>query len=556
MKHSLRNNCCRILLLCLVLSAGPATSMGQPVSLALRDTIQKIDQLFLAWGTQSPGGALLVSRGGRVLYEKAFGMSDLEHNVINTPQTVFEAGSVSKQVTAAAVLLLVRQGKISLQDDIRKYFPDFPDYGETITVEHLLHHTSGLRDWGVVAGFGGWPRGSRVYTPAHVREIIWRQKGINFKPGDEYSYSNSNYNMLTFLVEKVSGLSHQVFTEENIFKPLGMLHTRWRFNFREVIPNRAIAYGMSAGQYVQNMPFENTFGHGALLTTVEDLETWNQRWRTAVLGDELNKLQETTTRLNNGKPITYAAGVVVDQFNGMKEISHSGATAGYRAWLAYYPASELSIVFLSNLASADPVGIGKSVAGIFLGQPKTEKKTLSHKPVDRSIAELTAFAGMYVNHTGEEVEQLVMDKDSLRFKSNNRALIPFGPSQFYLPEGTVLIFSGTDQVKRVTPRGDTLAYIRVRAFEPDSKELNSFAGTYVSEEADVRVVASVRDGKLQVFLSPETTISLRPVYTDHFFDQESVVYHFIRGKKNEIIGFTVTSGRVRNLLFLKMKQPV
>lgn len=528
----------------------------QPVSPAFRDTIQKIDQLFGGWGTQSPGGVLLVSRGGRVLYEKAYGMSDLEHDVINTPQTVFEAGSVSKQVTAAAVLLLVRQGKISLQDDIRKYFPDFPDYGESITVEHLLHHTSGLRDWGVVAGFGGWPRGSRVYTPAHVKEIIWRQKAINFKPGDEYSYSNSNYNMLTFLVEKVSGQSHQVFTEEHIFKPLGMMHTRWRFNFREVIPNRAIAYGLSRNQYVQNMPFENTFGHGALLTTVEDLEKWNQRWRTAVLGEELNKLQETTIRLNSGKQITYAAGVVVDQFNGMKEISHSGATAGYRAWLAYYPNSQLSVVFLSNLAIADPVGIGKAVAGIFLGQPRIEKKPLSYQPVAVSIADLSLVAGLYVNHTGEDVQQLVLDKDSLRLKSNKTALIPFGQSQFYLPEGAVFLFNSHGQLKQVTPRGDTLVYTRVLPFDPDIKELNSFVGTYKSEEADVKVVASVRDGRLQVFLSPETLINLRPAYTDHFFDEESVLYRVIRGKKNEVIGFTITSGRVRNLLFLKMKQPV
>ncbi len=532
------------------------TASAQPVSLAFRDTAQKIDQLFNRWGTQTPGGVLLVSRGGRILYEKAFGLSDLEHNVINTSETVFEAGSVSKQFTAAAVLMLVQQGKIGLQDDIRKYFPDLPDYGEPITVEDLLHHTSGLRDWGVVASFGGWPRGTRVYNPAHVKDIIWRQKGINFKPGDEYSYSNSNYNMLTFLVEKVSGISHQVFTQEYIFKPLGMSHTKWRSNYREVIPNRAIAYSAGLTGYILNMPFENTFGHGALLTTAEDLEKWNQRWRTASLGEELNKLQSTTIKLNNGRPISYAAGVVMDRFNGTSEISHSGATAGYRAWLAYYPESTLSVVFLSNLASTDPTAIGRAVAGIFLGQPQPEKFELSYKPTHLKTEDLKKLTGLYVNHTGENVEELIVEGDSLRWKRNKSALIPFGDNRFYQPNGLTLLFSKPGEMKMISPRGDTSVYTGVRSFYPDSKELTYFTGTYWSEEADVKVMVTLKEDRLQVFLSPETTIFLRPVYTDTFFDPESVVYKFLRGKKNEIIGFTITSGRVRNLLFIKMKQPV
>lgn len=556
MKYPFSKHYCRYLFLWMALSAGTLQSMAQPVSLSFRDTALKIDQLFTSWGTQTPGGVLLVSRGGRILYEKSFGLSDLEHNVINTTETVFEAGSVSKQFTAAAVLMLVQQGKISLQDDIRKYFPDFPDYGEPITVEDLLHHTSGLRDWGVVASFGGWPRGTRAYNPAHVREIIWRQKGINFKPGDEYSYSNSNYNMLTFLVEKVSGISHQLFTQEYIFKPLGMLHTKWRSNYREVIPNRAIAYSLGLNGFILNMPFENTFGHGALLTTAEDLEKWNQRWRTASLGEELNKLQSTTIKLNNGKPITYAAGVVMDRFNGTREISHSGATAGYRAWLAYYPEAMLSVVFLSNLASTDPTAVGRSVAGIFLGQPQPEKIERSYQPENLTTDELKKFTGLYVNHTGENVEELIIDGDSLRWKRNKSALIPFGNNRFYQPNGLTLVFSKPGEMKMISPRGDTSVYTGVRSFDPDSKELANFAGTYGSEEADVKVTVTLREGRLQVFLSPETTIFLRPVYTDTFFDPESVVYKFLRGRKNEIVGFTVTSGRVRNLLFVKMKQPV
>lgn len=266
---------------------------GQYGNPSLRDTISKFDKLFTQWNTNTPGVAVRVSRNGVLLYEKAFGMADLEHNVVNTPSTIFEAGSVSKQFTAAAALLLIKEGKLSLKDDIRKYFPEFPDYGTPITVEHLFHHTSGLRDWGAIAEIGGWPRGTRIYTAAHVKEIIWRQTKLNFTPGAEYSYSNSNYNMLVFLVEKISGQTLQQFTSERLFKPMGLMNTKWRDNFREVIINRAIAYSGSPNNYRQNMPFENTFGHGALLTTVGDLDKWNQRWNNNSLGTDINEMQRT-----------------------------------------------------------------------------------------------------------------------------------------------------------------------------------------------------------------------------------------------------------------------
>jgi len=519
------------------------------------DTVQQIDQLFAAWNTATPGAAVSVSRSGKIIYRKAFGMADLEHNVINTPETVFEAGSVSKQFTAAAVLLLVQEGKINLQDDIRKYFPDFPDYGVTITVEHLLHHTSGLKDWGSVISLSGWPRGTRIYTPAHVKEIIWRQKGLNFLPGSAYGYSNSNYNFLGFLVEKVSGRNLRDFTHEKLFVPAGMDNTRWRDNFRTIVPNRAIAYSRFGNLYRQNMPFENTFGHGALLTTIGDLEKWNRRWTLQTLGEEINRLQKTKVKLTNGKEITYAAGVTVTSVNGFEEINHSGATAGYRAWLAYYPEKELSVVYLSNDGSIDPGTMGRQVAELFLGKnnpplPPAPETTLK---IDKE--QLQKYTGLYIRHINDDVLELYLSSDSLRVKGMGGGLIPFAPQQFYF-RGFILSFpavgENAGQVLFQSPSGDTATYLRVKTFRPAEKELQEFAGAYYSEEADAKVILQVKDGRLWLLRHGDERTALTPSFTDAFFDTDESLFQFIRDKRKKVTGFTVSIPRARNVLFTRL----
>lgn len=518
-----------------------------------RDTVQAIDKIFTHYSTATPGLAIRISRNGTVLYEKAFGMADLEHHVINTPATIFEAGSVSKQFTAAAALLLIQEGKLAFQDDIRKYFPDLPDYGHVITVEHLFHHTSGLRDWGGIAEIQGWPRGTRIYTPAHVKEIIWKQRNLNFIPGSEYNYSNSNYNLLVFLVEKISGQSLQQFTSERLFKPMGMKNTQWRDNFREIIPNRAFAYSGSPGAYQLNMPIENTFGHGALLTTVADLDVWNQRWNNNLLGPEINALQKTRTKLNNGKEINYARGVVVDNFNDLETISHSGATAGYRAWLVYFPENKLSIAILSNYARSNVVELGNKAAELFLGKEEEQKRP-NLIPVNVDMKKFSGKEGIYKNIRNEETQEFIFKNDSLRL-SWGFGLLPMSDNTVYHPEGFVFSFSGSGagiKMFLTNPGGDTATYYKVNRFSPTEEILKSFTGNYFSEEADVMFKLFLKDGKLQYY-SPDSYHVLEPAFTDAFYEDHSILYHFFRNKKKEIKGFLLSSGRVRNLKFIKVK---
>jgi CubicO group peptidase (beta-lactamase class C family) len=289
------------------------------------DTLMLIDKIFSKWNNATPGGAVLVARNDRVLYHKAFGLADLEHNVPNTTETIFESGSVAKQFTAAAILLLASEGKLSLEDDIRKYIPEFPQYQAPITIQHLINHTSGLKDWGIVGGITGWPRTTRVYTQDLALQIMCKQKTLNFVPGNEYSYSNSNYSLLVTIVERVSKQSLADFTRTRFFEPLGMTNTQWRDNFREVVPNRAIAYSRSGNSYQQNMPFENVHGHGGLLTTTGDLLKWNALLETHQIGgDQVYNWRIQKGKLNNGQPINYAGGVSVSSYSGLQKLVIAG----------------------------------------------------------------------------------------------------------------------------------------------------------------------------------------------------------------------------------------
>src|ERR1700738_872520 len=252
-------------------SAILAAALALPAALfAQSPDPAQLAQVFTTYQhTNTPGCAVAVDAPGRDTCPAAYGMADLEHTVANTPATVFEAGSVSKQFTAAAVLLLVDRGQVSLDDNIRKYFPEIPTYERPITVRQLLNHTSGLRDWGEVESFAGWPRTTREYTHAHVLEIVSRQHALNYPPGDAWSYTNSGYNLAAILVERVSGMTLQAFCRKDYFRP--------------IVPNRAIAYSMHGSDWRQDMPFEDIYGNGGLLTTVGDLLKWNSNLATGKL---------------------------------------------------------------------------------------------------------------------------------------------------------------------------------------------------------------------------------------------------------------------------------
>jgi CubicO group peptidase (beta-lactamase class C family) len=320
-----------------------------------QDTVKTIESLFARYHPDAPGCELAISRNGQLIYSKVWGLADLEHHISLTTTSPTEAGSVSKQFTAAAILLLQQQGKLSLDDDVRKYVPELPDYGKIIRLRHMMHHSSGIRDWGSIAAIAGWPRTTKTYSNADALDIICRQQALNNTPNDTFIYSNSNYNLFAIIVQRVSGMSLADFTKKYIFLPAGMTHTSWRDDHKRIVPDRAIAYALTKDStYETNMPNEDVYGNGGLLTTAEDLLKWNSFYLNKNLGGpEFLNQQLATENLNNGQPNHYGAGLFINRLFSQPFINHTGATASYRAYLGTFPESNWSIAWLSNTSAFD-----------------------------------------------------------------------------------------------------------------------------------------------------------------------------------------------------------
>ncbi len=410
--------------------AGLSAQRAEVVSTA------SVDAIFAQWTPQSPGCAVGVGRDGDVVLERAYGMADLEHDVPNRPDTIFEAGSVSKQFTAAAVLLLAREGKLSLDDPVRKYVPEVPDYGSPLLIRHMLHHMSGLRDWGSIESIAGWPRTTRVYTHAHVLDILSRQKGLNFTPGTQYSYSNSGYNLAAIIVSRVSGMPFAQFSQERIFEPLGMTRTSWRDDFRRIVKDRAIAYQAEADSFEQDMPFENVHGNGGLLTTVGDLLRWNRNFDAPRVGDtDFVRVQQEPGRFNDGTPGSYAFGLMVGEYKGVREVGHSGSTAGYRAHLVRYPEQRLSIAVLCNVSSGAATRYAHAVADLYLARAVSttppgpaSQRQLPPRSFTPSAAQLAAYAGTYTSEEAETVFTIGVEGASLVLRRRPDTTITLRPT--------------------------------------------------------------------------------------------------------------------------------
>lgn len=535
---------------------GVLMSCGNPQPESPTEKINRqLNALFENWNETTPGGVLTVAQHGKIIYNKAFGKADLEHDIPNTTETIFETGSVAKQFTAAAILLLAADGKLSLNDDVRTYLPEFPDYTKNpaygrkpITIDNLLHHTSGLRDWGALALMSGWERGTRVYTQAHVLDVICQQKGLNFPPGDQYGYSNSNYNLLAIIVERVSGKTLEDFTRVHLFRPLGMYHTHWRNNFQNIVKNRAIAYSKSGANYYTNMPFENAHGNGGLLTTTEDLIKWNAHYKNLrVGGEKLVRAQLKPGKLNNNLEIAYAGGLFIRPYIDILEISHGGFTAGYRAWLAYYPNQEVSVAYLSNDGSVNPETIGAKVAEIVL---RKKLQTNIGKTIALGKSILQPRIGRYKSVDNDEMFELELKNEKLRLKTG-QVLLATAPNVFRWGANRMEFSKDQKLVTVYTGNGDSATYVRKEPFKPTLNQLPQYFGTYYSPEAETSMLIELHQKGLRAFVRPNHYFFLSPAYRDAFVNPSNMLFQFQRDKKGAITSFTLSTSRAQGVGFQK-----
>lgn len=505
-----------------------------------------VDAHFSTWSSATPGCAVGVSDGGRIVLEKAYGMADLEHGVPNRPDTIFEAGSVSKQFTAAAVLLLAQDGKLSLDDSVRKHVPELPDSAAAITIRQMLHHTSGLRDWGNVAWIGGWPRGTRVHTHAHVLDILARQEALNFAPGTRWSYSNSGYNLAAVIVSRVAGESFAEFTRKRLFEPLGMTRTSWRDDFTRVVKDRAVAYAKSGDRYALDMPFENVHGNGGLLTTVGDLLRWNGNFATLKIGGpDFARTMQASGRLEGGGETGYGLGLGVGRYKGVAEVRHSGTTGSYRAFLARYPEQRVSVAVLCNAGDSMPRQSLHAVADLYL--EGALEPDLTPRTVTLSAPELEAIAGLYRNIDRGDVVRIERDGDGLRLGSET-PLFALSAARLTDGKGTTIELDGAGGALLDEGSGAPVLLERVRAAQPTPVELEALAGRYVSVEAETTFTARVRDGALELAQRPDTVYRLTPLYADAF-DSELGAIVFRRDPAGAPTAFGVVQDRVWDLRF-------
>jgi len=406
----------------------------------------------------------------------------------------------------------------------------------------------------------GWPRTTRVYTQAHVLDIVSRQKALNFEPGTDWSYSNTGYNLAAVIVSRVSGRPFAEFCRHRIFEPLGMTHTSWRDDFRRIVKGRAIAYDAVKDGYEQDMPFEDTYGNGGLLTTVGDLLKWNENAVDQKVGDaEFLRVEMEPGRFNDGRRHDYAMGLYIRSFMGTTEVGHSGSTAGYRAYLARYPARRLSVAVLCNASSATADRYAHAVAALYLGdaaRPAGARRADAGPVADHlQPAALAAHAGLYRSATTGTPLAFVQKETHLLIDAPGGLpveLTTLTDSRFRAPDGArTYEFGPAGRMTAANVNGTTETYERVEAWKPGAKDLKSFAGRYASDEAETELTVVVSGSELKVMRRPATTLTLKPSYKDAFTAGRLGLVRFRRDRTGRVTGLSVTTARVWDLRFTK-----
>jgi len=539
---------------------------------------KQVDKVFAKWDrADSPGCALGVYRHGQVVYKRGYGMEDLNEEVHITPGTVFHVASMSKQFTAAAIVLLAQQGKLSLDDDVRKYIPELPDFGQKITIRNLVHHTSGLRDQWALLGLAGWRYSRDLITDEDVMSVMTRQKELNFKPGERHVYCNTGYTLMGLIVKRVSGMPLREFTTKNIFEPLGMTHTHFRDDHAEILKHDAVGYEQQPGK-----PFEisitnfDTVGATSLHTTVEDLQRWDENfYHPKVGGDAFVQQMIERGKLNNGEQLDYAFGLVVGKYKGLPTVDHGGADAGYRSDMTRFPDQHFSVAVLCNSAETDPGALVRQVADIVLTKEikAAEAATQAKEPVAKSTVaasvvltaeQMAAFTGLYWNREDDAFVQIFVKDGKLKGDTGGEeplVLKPFAESRFHIagkPWGDEV------EIHFVAPSGDNprrmeqsfgggkpSVFEAAESFSPSGAELAEYSGAYVSEEIDPVYRIALDGEKLSLMRLKHKPDTLRPTVRDVFTGQIGTVRFTRDPASGHVSGFVLNAGRIQNFHFVK-----
>ncbi len=560
----------------LILPFGPATFSQTPSGKPAESPTVKVDQLFARWDKpDTPGCALAVIEGGRVIYKRGYGIANLELSVPLTTSSVFNAGSIAKQFTTMSILMLVQQGKLHLDDDVRKYVPEVPDFGTPIKLSHLVHHTSGLRDFLEMLEMAGWRTGGDLTTEKDILDMVARQRTLNHKPGEEFVYTNTGYVLLAVIVKRVSGQSLAEFAETNIFKPLGMTSTHFYDDHRKVIKGLVDGYLPNAGGFMKWMPASDHAGSSNLFTTVEDLALWDQNfYDKKVGGAAIIEQMLTPASLNDGSKIEYAGGLFVTSYKGLKTVIHSGSTLGYQGTLHRFPEQHFSVALLCNLRGNNPDGLARGVADYYLADQFKPgaggQGALVIAPPDAVKVpekELSTVAGLYWNPVADNVRRVYVKDGKLmyfRAAGNESELAPLGGNRFLMlgvrnrteinfqsrPPGAPLQMIVSEAGRKPVIQ----EFVEPAAYAP--RQLSEFAGKYYSPELNTTYTINPQGDKLLFHTGNWGDFLLSPRFVDSFANQEEMGSLMFTRDRNRVSGFVIRSGKVRNLRFNKINSPL
>ncbi|WP_321345451.1 serine hydrolase domain-containing protein [uncultured Draconibacterium sp.] len=554
-----------ILSVCLLFMAESQAQTDVDFSLALPQIEKNIDSLLNDYDEQEPGISIGIVSKNNMVYEKQFGLANLDYEIPITYETSFHVASVSKQFTAFAILLLEDEGKLSLDDDIRIYLPEMHNFQEPITIRHLLNHTSGLKDQFNLLRLSGWTLDD-VITNGQVLHILFNQETLNFQPDEKHMYSNSGYTLLAEIVARVSKMSFAEFTNKHIFKSLEMHQSQFVDTEGQIVKNKSISYYKTDSIYREDL--FNNFSVGAtnLNTTIADLSKWANNFNTKIVGnDSIFKKMHAQTPLNDGSFYGYAGGQFINTYKGFKRIEHSGQDASYQAYLARFPELGLTIIFTNTNGEINGARLVYDIMDIclkpYLGNKKTTsapKQLFTHKkPIQKETSYLKRFEGYYWDEGDKYSRQIKVENDTLKFITQNgkTALVPVDEQEFEMDiEEYVALTFNADQMIMTLDDGYQIVSDKYIPANYNSKTLEEFNGKYYSPELNAYYTFRTEENTLVANHTRLGDFKLNAIKNDYFLGNKGsfLKVEFLRNKPKDVIGFEVSSSRAKNVQFNKL----
>ncbi len=562
----MRKNLKSIVTPLLVLYAAIVSAQNNTEQINIHHIATKIDSLLTNYDENEPGVAIGLVKNNELIYEKYFGLANLDYNIQIHKETSFHVASVSKQFTAFSILLLEDEGKLSLDDDIRIYLPEMHEFEPKITIGHLLNHTSGLKDKYNLLRLSGWTLDD-VITNEQVLELIFNQETLNFKPNEKHMYSNANYALLAEIVARVSKMSFAKFTHKRIFEPLQMYDSKFVDQQGQVVKNKSLSYFKVDSMYVEDL--FNNFSVGAtnLNTTITDLSKWAINYNLKKVGGAaiFSKMQ-TLQHLNNGETYGYANGLFINTYKGFKRIEHSGQDASYQAYLATFPELNLSVIFTNTNGEINGARMVYDIMDICLEQYITDETTKNssvekltrQQPISKKPAEFISYEGHYWDEGDSYSREIKVENDTLRVitKNGTTALVPVGEHTFEMDVDDYVGISFANNQMIITL--DDGYQINTEKYVPahyNATTLEEFTGRYYSSELNAYYSFFIKEDQLVAKQTRLGDFPLKAIKNDYFIGNKGSFLKvvFVRNSSNDLIGFEVSSSRAKNVSFVKLK---